>query len=101
MAQLCSRLMKNYPTIKLENIVSHHEAHLRGYASGHADCDHWLAKFGYDMNWFRELVKNNGEIPEKYTITAIKSFEDRALAEANKTRLERLGFDVEITKEGK
>ena len=53
------------------------------------------------MNWFRELVKNNGEIPEKYTITAIKSFKDRALAEANKTRLERLGFDVEITKEGK
>lgn len=46
-------------------------------------------------------TKSNGEIPEKYTITATKSFEDKALAESNKTRLERLGFDVKITKEGK
>ena len=56
-AQLCRRLMKNYPTIKVENIISHHEAHLRGYASNHADCDHWLKKFGKDMDWFRSLVR--------------------------------------------
>ena len=101
MAQLCNRLMKNYPTIKLENIVSHHEAHIRGYASGHVDCDHWLAKFGYDMDWFRELVKNNGEIPEKYTVTATKTFDDKSLAESNKTKLEKLGYNVKMTKEVK
>ena len=32
-ADLCKRLMKNYPSIKPENIISHHEAHLRGYAA--------------------------------------------------------------------
>lgn len=71
-AQLCRRLMKNYPTIRVENIISHHEAHLRGYASNHADCDHWLAKFGRGMDWFRSLVRGerqfrvtgSAEVPE-------------------------------------
>lgn len=96
MTQLCNRLMKNYPTIKLENIISHKEANKRGYASGHVDCDHWLAKFGYDMNWFRELVKNNGEVAEKYTVTATKVFSNKTLAESNKSKLEKLGYDVKI-----
>ena len=65
-ADLCKRLMKNYPSIKPENIISHHEAHLRGYASNHADCDHWLSRFGRDMGWFRAQV--SGE-PVKVTAT--------------------------------
>lgn len=56
-AQLCAQLMKSYPTIKLENVISHKEAHARGYASNHGDPDHWLAKFGKNMDWFRGLVK--------------------------------------------
>lgn len=56
-AQLCAQLMKNYPTIKLENVISHKEAHARGYASNHGDPDHWLLKFGKNMDWFRDLVK--------------------------------------------
>lgn len=42
----------NNPT----TIVSHHEAHLQGYASNHADIDHWLKRFSLDMNWFRRKV---------------------------------------------
>ena len=61
-ADLCKRLMKNYPSIKPENIISHHEAHLRGYASNHADCDHWLAKFGKNMDWFRALVSGEKQV---------------------------------------
>ena len=38
-------------------IVSHWESYLRGYGSRHVDCDHWLARFGKSMNWFREEVK--------------------------------------------
>lgn len=56
-AILCKRLKKNYPTIKTENIISHHEAYLRGCASNHANCDHWLARFGKNMDWFRWLVQ--------------------------------------------
>lgn len=43
--------------IKPNNIVSHQEAYKQGYASNHADCDHWLIKFGKNMDWFRSEVK--------------------------------------------
>lgn len=98
MAQLCNRLMKNYPTIKLENIVSHKEANKRGYASGHVDCDHWLAKFGYDMNWFRELVKNNGELVEEYKVIATRVFKDEGVAKSYVSLLKQQGYDVKIEK---
>lgn len=49
-------LMKQY-NISLNNVISHKEAHDRGYASDHVDCNHWLAKFGKDMDWFRQQVK--------------------------------------------
>ena len=72
-ADLCKRLMKNYPSIKPENIISHHEAHLRGYASNHADCDHWLAKFGKDMDWFRALVSGEKQVKLTAEITVTQS----------------------------
>ena len=75
-AELCKRLMKNYPTIKPENIISHHEAHLRGYASNHADCDHWLRKFGRDMDWFRELVSPEKQVKLTAEITVAQSRAD-------------------------
>lgn len=56
-AQFCAELMNTYPTIKIENIVSHKEAAARGYASAHGDPENWLSKFGKDMNWFRDKVK--------------------------------------------
>lgn len=88
-AELCQRLMKNYPTIKPENIISHHEAHLRGYASNHADCDHWLAKFGRNMDWFRALV--SGEKSVK--ITATGTFPESKVDEIVE-KLGELGFSV-------
>lgn len=92
-AQLCRRLMKNYSTIKLENIISHKEAHSRGYASNHADCDHWLAKFGKDMAWFRRLV--GGESEAEYTVTASKTVKGSELSGVKKTLIE-LGFSVSV-----
>lgn len=70
-ADLCKRLMKNYPTI--ENIISHHEAHLRGYASNHADCDHWLRRFGRDMDWFRSQVIGEKQLKVTAEITVGQS----------------------------
>lgn len=56
-AELCEYLMTLYPNISVNNVVSHHEAHKRGYASNHGDCDQWLKRFGKDMNWFRSQIK--------------------------------------------
>ena len=55
-AEYCAYLCKTYH-IPVEDVVSHKEANIRGYASNHADCDHWLAKFGKTMAWFREEVR--------------------------------------------
>ena len=76
-ADLCKRLMKNYPSIKPDNIISHHEAHLRGYASNHADCDHWLRKFGRNMDWFRALVSGEKQVKLTAEISVGQSKVDR------------------------
>ena len=55
-ADLCAYCMQLYPNIKINDVISHHEAYLRGMGSNHKDCDHWLAKFGKNMDWLRDLV---------------------------------------------
>ncbi len=62
-AKFCAELMSTYPTIKIDNVVSHKEANARGYASAHGDPDNWLSKFGKNMNWFRDKVKGYLKIP--------------------------------------
>lgn len=54
--ELCAKWCKEFD-IPVNKIVSHQEAYKKGYGSNHADCDHWLSKFGKDMNWFRSEVK--------------------------------------------
>ena len=93
-ADLCKRLMKNYPTIKPENIISHHEAHLRGYASNHADCDHWLKKFSKDMDWFRALVSGEKQVRITAEITVAQS-----KADAVSAKLRGLGCSVKVDKQ--
>lgn len=56
-ARYCAELMIQFPSITLSNVVSHKEAHARGYASGHGDPENWLSKFGKDMNWVRKQVQ--------------------------------------------
>lgn len=88
-AELCKRLMKNYPTIKAENIISHHEAHLRGYASNHADCDHWLKRFGKNMDWFRGVVSG-----EKQVIISAVATLPESCSEELQRKLSALGMTV-------
>ena len=54
--EFCAYLCKEY-NLSVDNVVSHQEAYKRGYGSNHSDCDHWLKKYGKDMNWFRSEVK--------------------------------------------
>lgn len=54
--ELCAKWCKEF-NISVENVISHKEAGRRGYGSNHGDIDHWLAKFGHDMDDFRAEVK--------------------------------------------
>lgn len=39
-------------------VFDHKELHAKGLASNHADITHWLKKFGYTMNDYRERVRS-------------------------------------------
>lgn len=74
--EYCAYLCKTYG-IPVTAIVSHKEAHEQGYASNHDDCDHWLAKHGKTMDWFRDqvadLLTDDGD-DEEITVGEIVEF---------------------------
>lgn len=70
--ELCAYLVKKY-NLSVDNIVSHNEANKRGYASNHADCDHWLKKFGKTMDWFRTQVSARNKVSTT-TTTSTRSY---------------------------
>ena len=84
-------LMKNYPTIKPENIISHKEACARGYASNHGDPEHWLARFGKNMDWFRGQVA-----PEKQVRITAEISVAQSKVERYRQALQALGCSVKI-----
>lgn len=53
-------------------ICSHRESHLKGYGGNHGDCDHWLKKFGKDMDWFRAEVQKLLVKPSASSGTGVK-----------------------------
>lgn len=59
--EFCAWLMKQYPSIKLENIVSHKEAHSRGYGTDHGDPESYWKRCNYNgiltMKKFRKDVE--------------------------------------------
>lgn len=59
-AQFCAFLCEKFNFDPLEDgvIISHHEGHMRGIASNHADIDHWLKIYGLTMGNFRNRVAN-------------------------------------------
>lgn len=82
-ADLCAYLIHLYPDIKISNIVSHKEAHARGYASNHGDPEHWFSKYDYSMDDFRKLVQVKLKAYEgetEYYATAV--FNNLAAADA-------------------
>ena len=93
-ADLCKRLMKNYPTIKPGNIISHKEACARGYASNHGDPEHWLVRFGKNMDWFRSLVAPEKQVRITAEITVGQSKADEVSA-----KLRGLGCSVKVDKQ--
>ena len=92
--QLCQRLMKNYPSILPENVISHKEAHARGYASNHGDPEHWLARFGKNMDWFWGQVAPEKQVRITAEITVGQSKADEVSA-----KLRGLGCSVKVDKQ--
>lgn len=58
--KLCIYLCDKYG-IFTHNVISHREACLRGYASNHGDCDHWLNRFDKNMDWFRSQIEDKDD----------------------------------------
>lgn len=104
MAKVCAELIGQYPSIKLENVVSHREANKRGYASAHGDPENWLTKFGRDMDWFRDKVKGYltaETTSEKLYRVQVGAFRNRNNAENYLAEIKAKGFDgfiVEVVK---
>lgn len=55
-AELCAQLCREFD-IPVQRIVGHGEAHKLGYASGHADPEHWWVRYGLSMDGFRRDVQ--------------------------------------------
>lgn len=64
--EFCVHLMRLFPSIKLENVVSHKEAHARGYATDHGDPESWWKrrKTGMSMEKFRDLIVEEQAKPD-------------------------------------
>jgi hypothetical protein len=54
-AEYCAYLCRKFG-LTVGQIVSHKEAHERGFGSNHGDPEHWMKNFGEDMNDFRRRV---------------------------------------------
>lgn len=63
--ELCAYLCNAY-NIPVSEIVSHKEAHDRGYATAHVDPEHWFVLKGYSMALLRQEVQKLLD-GEKYT----------------------------------
>lgn len=71
----CVYLCRLYPTIKLDNIVSHKEAHSRGYGSNHGDPEGYWKRSGVDLTMarFRADVKKRLEDYVDMTTDEVKA----------------------------
>lgn len=92
-AQYCAFLANKYG-IKLENIVSHNEAHKRGMASGHVDPENWLPKFGKTMDWLRAKIADymKGD-PGVFYRVQVGAFKERKNAELMLDKLKSDGYE--------
>lgn len=89
-AEFCAYLIGSY-NIDLSKVVSHHEAHLLGYASNHADIDHWLKVHDKNMDWFRSEVKKR--LKAARYVVQVGSFAEKQNAEKLLNDLKRSGFN--------
>jgi len=69
--EFCVYLCKLFPSIQIENIISHKEAHARGRGSAHGDPESYWKRCGtsYTMDGFRADVRKRLEQEEEINMT--------------------------------
>ena len=72
-AEYCAHLCKQY-NISVENIVGHCEAYRLGYGCNHSDPEHWMKRFGENMQDFRQKVTDILKVDENKTIKTSVDF---------------------------
>ena len=77
-AELCAYLCEKFD-LPIDKVVSHKESFDLGYGSAHGDPDHWLTKYGKDMNWFRKKVA------DKMSGVTVFKYGDKVKLLSNKT----------------
>lgn len=94
-SEWCRYMMDLYPSITIGNIVSHAEAHKRGYATNHGDPDHWLKKHGRSMDWFRGLIPAPKADNKLYRVQ-VGAYGQKSNAEKMAAELKAKGYDTII-----
>ena len=104
--EYCVYLCKKF-NIPVENIVSHKEAHAKGYGSNHGDPNNWWDNFGRTMNDFRAAVKaklnaangsedNNTSSGKTLYRVQTGAFKQKPNADALAAKLKAAGYDTYI-----
>ncbi len=91
-AKWCADIIREYPTIGINDIVSHREAHARGFASNHGDPEHWIEQHDFTMDKFRAMVAKYLE-PRKLYRVQIGAFANRDNATAFLELARQAGFN--------
>lgn len=90
--ELCAMWCEIYEWNPLEEgrVISHHEAHMKGYASNHGDIDAWLKIYGLDMNWFRQEVKKIMDAkenePSEWAKEAVAYWKDKGVTDGTRLK---------------
>lgn len=96
--EFCAYLCKQY-SLPVTSICSHNESYKQGYGTNHADCDHWLKKYGKNMDWFREEVKKilaSMDLPDKVYKIVVGEYSNKDDANKIISALVDAGFTANL-----
>ncbi len=90
-AEYCAHLCREY-SLDVENIVGHNEAHERGYGSNHSDPEHWMRRFGENMDVFRAKVSEILEGEKGQYGVVVGAFDSEESAQETLKKAKEKGF---------
>lgn len=91
--RFCAARLREFPQIRLGDVISHREAYLRGMASDHGDPESWWKRCGlpFTMDGFRAELKRRMEEERDMTREETAALIDEKLEKAVGKFIERIG----------